>query len=209
MSITKPSRRAALRAAGVTVVGAAILVAANGPGVFAGLKATATPANPMKATAGTLKLVVNNAGQAAFSADVTDLAPGDSVSRNIQLDNTGKLAGKDLKLKVTPSDAASVLATGSTALKITVASCTDNTYASCSTSQIPATAVSGLADYVAFSNSPTMAKETGKAYLKVTVELPDVSEETVDGTLPSGTVQGQSVNLTYTFQESQRTGVAS
>ena len=54
MSITKPSRKTTLRLAGVGVVGAAMLVAANGPGVFAGLKAEAAVATPMAATAGTL-----------------------------------------------------------------------------------------------------------------------------------------------------------
>lgn len=207
MRITKPSRPAALRVAGVTVVGAAILVAANGPGVFAGLKATAsTVNNPMKATSGTLKLEINSAGLAAFSADVADLAPGDTVSRNIELDNTGNLAGKALKFKVTPDDATSVLATGAKALKVSVASCTDDTYSSCSTSQITSTVVSGLSDYVAFSNSPTMAKSTGKAYLKLTVELPDVTEESTNGALPDGTVQGKTLNLTYSFQETQRDG---
>jgi hypothetical protein len=210
MSITKPSRRAALRVAGVTVVGAAVLVAANGPGVFAGLKATAsTVNNPMKASSGTLKLVINSAGVASFSADVADLAPGDSVARTLELDNTGNLGGKALKMKVTPSDATSVLVIGDKALKVTVASCTDATYASCSTSQIAATAVTGLADYVAFTNSPTMVKNDGKAYLKITVALPDTAEESVDGVLPDGTVQGKTVNLSYTFQETQRDAVAS
>jgi hypothetical protein len=209
MSITMPSRRAALRVAGVTVAGAAILVAANGPGVFAGLKATAsTVNNPMKATTGSLKLVVNSDGIATFAADVADLAPGDSVARNIELDNTGNLAGKALKMKVTPSDATSVLVTGNKALKVTVASCSDATYTSCSTSQIAETVVSGLADYAPFVNSPTMAKNDGKAYLKITVALPDTTEESIDGVLPDGTVQGKSVNLTYTFQETQRDGIA-
>ena len=209
MRINKPSRPAALRIAGVTVVGAAIIVAANGPGVFAGLKATAsTVNNPMAATTGTLKLVINSDGVAAFSANVSDLAPGDTVSRNLELDNTGTLAGKALKMKVTPDDATSVLATGAKALTVTVASCTDNTYSSCSTSQVAATAISGLADFAAFTNSPSMAKNDGKAYLKITVGMPDVNEEVVDGTLPADTVQGKSINLTYTFQETQRDGAA-
>ena len=208
MSITKPSRRAALRIAGVSVIGASILVAATGPGVFAGLKATAsTTGNPMKATSGTLKLVINSSGIAAFSADVPDMAPGDSVSRNIELDNTGTLDGKALKMKVTADDASSVLATGDKALKVTVASCADSTYASCSTAQISSTTIAGLADYVAFTSSPTMAKISGKAYLKITVALPDTTEETVDGTLPAGTVQGKTLNLTYSFMETQRDAV--
>ena len=209
MTIAPPSRRAALRIAGASIVIASVVVAANGPGIFAGLKATAsTAANPMQATSGTLKLVVNGSGIAAFSADVPDLAPGDSVSRTIQLDSTGTLDGRALRLKVTPDDASSVLATGEKALRITVASCTDGTYSSCATSQIPSTPVSGLADFVAFSNSPTMAKGNGRAFLKITVALPDTTEETVDGVLPAGSVQGKALNLSYAFTMTQRDAVA-
>jgi hypothetical protein len=36
------------------------------------------------------------------------------------------------------------------------------------------------------------------------VELPDQNETTVNGVLPANTVQGGSVNVTYTFDLAQR-----
>jgi hypothetical protein len=46
-------------------------------------------------------------------------------------------------------------------------------------------------------------------HLQVSVQLPDQSETTTNGTAPATTIQGQSANLTYTFGESQRTATTS
>ena len=37
------------------------------------------------------------------------------------------------------------------------------------------------------------------------IELPDQNETTTNGTLPTNTVQGGAVNVTYTFDLAQRT----
>jgi hypothetical protein len=42
-------------------------------------------------------------------------------------------------------------------------------------------------------------------YLQMSISLPDQNETTVNGALPANTVQGGSVNVTYTFDLAQRT----
>lgn len=209
MSITKPSRKSTLRLAGVGVVGAAMLVAANGPGVFAGLKAEAAVATPMAATAGTLKLDLTNG--ANFAAAIDKLAPGDTVTRYVQLTNSGNLAAQALKFKV-DATGDSVLTTGAKSVTMSIKSCTVAwTTGACTggteANQASDASVASFASMTDFSNSVSL-DVNGSTYLKVVFTLPaSIDETTTDGTLPSGTVQGKTANLKVTFQESQRTSV--
>ena len=59
----------------------------------------------------------------------------------------------------------------------------------------PGTALSGL-------SSITVGQVI---YLRFTFLLPDQAETTVNGVLPSGTIQGLTANMTWTFDEVQRT----
>lgn len=205
----KLSRSTGLRLTGVAVAGAALLAAATGPSVFAGLKATAS-APGQTASTGTLKLALD--GTATFSQSVSDMAPGDNITRYLTLQNTGALAAKDIKMQVVGTGDAS-LNSGAKQLKVTVSSCdtafSSGTCAGGEKSQISATGIDGLGSYVAFSNSPVMAPVTGALYLKVVVSLPDTDEVTADGVFPTGTIQGKSTSLAYTFQTAQRAVVTS
>lgn len=210
MSITL-SRRASLRLAGVGVIGAAIVVAANGPGVFAGLKAEAdTVANPLAATAGTLVLDLN--GKADFATAVSNMAPGDSGTRYIELKNTGTLGARNLKVKIA-TDGDDVLEAGEKALRIKVESCSvafvdgacgDNGGAA---AQVTNQVVSAYSSFSDFAVPVTLAPEAS-TFLKVTTSLPEFDETTTNGSAPSGTVQGKTVNLVYTFQQAQNEAVS-
>ena len=208
MSITKPSRKTTLRLAGVGVVGAAMLVAANGPGVFAGLKAEAAVPTPMAATTGTLKLDLTNG--ANFAAAIDKLAPGDTVTRYVQLTNSGDLAAQALKFKVeTTGDA--VLTSGAKSVTMSIKSCSvawaSGACSGTEKSQAGDASVSTFSGMTAFSNSVDL-DVAGSTFLKVVFTLPSsIDETTTDGTLPSGTVQGKSATVKVTFQESQRTAV--
>lgn len=210
MSITL-SRKTGLRMAGVGVVGAAIIVAANGPGVFAGLKAEAdTVANPLAATAGTLVLDLN--GTADFATAISNMAPGDSGTRYIELKNTGTLGARNLKVKIA-TDGADVLETGDKALRIKVESCsTAFVSGACGDSGGAATQVSNqvVSAYSAFNDFsvPVTLAPAASTFLKVTTSLPDSTETTTNGTAPADTVQGKTVNLVYTFQQAQNEAVS-
>lgn len=206
------SRKAGLRLAGVGIIGAAVVVAANGPGVFAGLKAEAdTVANPMAATTGTLVLALD--GVASFDDSISNMAPGDSGVRYVQLDNTGSLGSRNLKVKIaTTGD--DVLETGDKALRIKVESCSVAfADGACGDSggaatQVSNAVVSSYSTYVDFA-VPITLDSGDSTFLKVTTSLPDADETTTNGNAPSGTVQGKSVNLVYTFQQAQNEVVAS
>jgi hypothetical protein len=48
---------------------------------------------------------------------------------------------------------------------------------------------------------------TDVRFLQVRIELPNQNETTVNGNLPANTVQGGSVDITYTFDLAQRVAV--
>lgn len=204
------SRKAGLRMAGVGVIGAAVIVAANGPGVFAGLKAEAdTVANPMAATTGTLVLALD--GVASFDDAISGMAPGDSGVRYVQLNNTGTLGARNLKVKIAASGD-SVLTTGDKALRVKVESCSVAFAAgACSdaggaATQVSNQVVSGLSTFASFA-VPVTLDAGDSVFVKVTTSLPDADETTTNGTAPAGTVQGKSASLVYTFQQAQNEAV--
>ncbi|MFD7658364.1 TasA family protein [Actinosynnema sp. NPDC059797] len=202
-------RRSAWRPAALAAVGASVLVA-MGVGVWATLTATAANVAPEQVASGTLKLTLANSG-AGFGQSITNLAPGDTVNRYVALTNGGTLDAQALTLQVNAAGANALISDGATsrALRVTVTECvggawTPDTGACGGTKAVllAATPLSGLASAVSL---PAGAMAAGDVQnLQVSVQLPDQNETTVNGVLPQGTVQGQSVNLTYTFGETQR-----
>jgi hypothetical protein len=197
-------------AAVVGVAGAAVLVASAG--VYALLSASASNPTPQQASSGTLSLVLGDNG-AGFTTPISNLAPGDSVRRYVALANNGTLAGQDLALQVTDS-VASVLSTDAArGLQIAVDECsvawTPGTGA-CAGTTSPVLGSAPLAGFGtrAFPDGGTMAAGQTR-HLRLTVQLPDSTEETVNGVLPAGSVQGRSAQLTWKFTESQRTATSS
>lgn len=218
---TSPNKRRRWHVAAFTITSAALIITGS-YGVFAGLNATAFNTIAEKVTTGTLKLEVSaTSPSVGFAQDIVKIVPNDSVSRYVTLTNSGTLDSQDMKFKVTStSDLASLITSVSPhkALQVTVQRCSvawnqavvGSNCPGTATAIIAATDLSALQSDVNFyikngtSDATMTAGET--ANLKVTVALPDQNELVENGALPSGTVQGGTANLTFTFSELQPTG---
>jgi len=202
-------RRSVWRPVALAAVGGSVLVA-MGVGVWATLTATAANVTPEQVTTGTLKLTMAGNGT-GFAQSVANLAPGDVVNRYVDLTNGGTLDAQALTLQVGATGVGQLVTDGTTskALRVSVVNCVGGTWNAAAgtcggttTTVLAATPLSGLASAVSLI-SGSVASGTVE-HLQVSVQLPDQSEVTVNGALPTGTVQGQTANLTYTFGETQR-----
>jgi hypothetical protein len=208
-------RRTAWRPLAVAVSGGALLMTA-GFGVWAGLNATAFNTTPQSVTSGTLSLTLADHG-AGFTSAISNLAPGDTVNRYVDLTNGGNLDGQGLTLAVDTTSSDPQLITDGTspstskALRVTVKSCSstwDNTTGTCTasgtvTQLLAATPLSGLASAQSLISGAIASLAV--QHLQIAVQLPDQSETTTNGTPISGTIQGRTATLTWNFQEAQRT----
>jgi len=191
--------------------GSVLLV--TGFGVWASLNATASATQTVDN--GTLKLT-QAANGVGTTQSISKMAPGDVVNRFVTLTNGGTLAAKALTFKVVPTAVAPtsgnlLVSDAAKGLQLTVSSCTvawgtDGSCAGTSAVALSQTAVaaSTLQSGIALSNIGSIVSDTGKVFLKISALLPDQNETTVDGTLPSSTIQGASASLAYTFIETQR-----
>lgn len=190
----------------------ALSVGANG--VFAALNATASNVTPQQVAAGTLSLTLGaGSNSAGFSTSISNVAPGDVVNRYVDITNAGSLPSIGLNLGIASTGTSSLITDGTTskALRVTIKSCTvawDAATGTCTGTQATEIAAAPLSTWTTAQNfaATTGLAAAGVSHLQVAVGLPDQNETTVNGQAPSGTVQGGSVNLTYTFTENQRTG---
>lgn len=202
------TRRPAWRPIAAAIVGAAILVA-TGFGVWATLSATAANATPESISTGTLKLTMTDNG-AGFSQSISNVAPGDVVNRYVALSNAGTLEGQALTMQVAASGSSALISDGSStrALRVSVTGCSvawNPSTGSCGGSTTQLLAPTVLASLSSAATLVQGAVQAGAAqYLQISVQLPDQNETTVNGTLPTTTIQNQSAQLTYTFAETQR-----
>lgn len=206
-------RRTAWRPLAVAVTGGALLMTA-GFGVWAGLNATAFNTSPQSISSGTLSLTLADNG-AGFSSTITNMAPGDVVNRYVDLTNGGNLAAQALTMAVSATGDTQLISDGSSpatkALKVQVSSCSTTWTAStgvCAssgtvTSLLTSTTLSGLSSAQSLIAGSIAVGEV--EHLRIAVTLPDQTETTTNGTPITGTIQGRSATLTYTFNESQRT----
>ena len=201
------------------LAGAVIVIsvaAIAGQSVLASLNATAFNTSAQNINAGTMKLKFDTTTtRTTFTQPITNLVPGDVVYRYITLENNGTIDGKDLKLSL--GTAAGNTATlindvgTSKALRLTVTSCPiawtiNNNIATCATpsEEISVRTIGSLSAPATFALNPILAS-TNSRYLQMKIELPDQNETTLNGALPANTIQGGSVDLTYTFDLAQRT----
>jgi hypothetical protein len=190
-------------AGGVAIGGLAL----TGMAVFAGLNAVATNTTPQQIDSGTLKLTYADNG-AGFTSVASKLAPGDVVNRYVDVTNGGTLDGKTLTLAAAAANSNKLSTDATNGLQVSVTECTggtwDNSTGVCSGTE--GTPVTGaLAD---ISSTP-LALATNVAsgavmHYKVAVTLPDQNETVTNGTLPTGTIQGLTADITWTFSEVQR-----
>lgn len=197
------------------LAGAVIVIsvaAIAGQSVIASLNATAFNTSAQNINAGTLKLDLANSGN-GFGTSIANIVPGDVTNRYVTLTNSGSLNGIGLSLKTTTTGDASLITDGvspstTKALKLTVTSCSvawtvaTGVCSGTPTVELVSTTLGSLASPVQLSNE--FLNSTGVRYLQMKMELPDQNETTVNGVLPTNTVQGKSVDVTYTFDLKQR-----
>lgn len=194
----------------------------TGVGVYAGLNAVATGTESVNS--GTISLTLGHDGNSAgFGQTVSSMVPGDVYNTYVTLTNgtASNISAQNITLAVAGSPSNSTLITppaadGTTGLQVSITQCsvawtvTTGTpgAGSCtggtSTSLLATTAVSSLGTAASFI-SGTIAP-AAVYHLQVSLTLPSsLNETTTNGTTPVSSIQGQSVTLTYTFSESQRT----
>jgi spore coat-associated protein N len=194
-------------ASAAAVVGLALTIG----GAFALLNATAFNTTAQTISSGTLKLVLADNG-AGFTTAITTMAPTDVVNRYVDVSNSGTLDGKALTLAATDATPTKLTTDLTNGLHVTITQCTGGTWT-------PGTGVcsgttGALATGVALktlSTTPSTliagAVAAGTAvHLQVSITLPDQVETTTNGVLPGTTIQGLSASITWTFNETQRTG---
>ncbi len=199
-----------LRIAAVALIGvSALSVGANG--VYATLNAEANNVTPQIADSGTLSLTLGaGSGSTGFASKVENLAPGDVSNRYVDLSNGGTLASTALSLDVAATGTPALITDAGTskALRVSVKSCSvawDAVTGDCTgvtKTELAAAPLASLATAHPFT-ATTGLTAGGTTRLQVSVSLPDQNEVTVNGVAPVNTVQGGSVDLTYSFTEAQ------
>lgn len=208
-----------LAALGTTTAKVAIVVAAALGGtalvtssVFASLTATASNTSGGSVNTGTLKLTQAASGVAGitggFTTPISLVAPGDTVNRYIDVTNGGTLDAASMTLGIAASPSNTLTTDGTNGFQITVKQCsvawTSAGVCSGTTTTVLSTK-SALA--MATPQTLTLASLSAAAvsYLQISLNLPAGSEITTNGVLPTGTVQGLTTAITWTFNEALRT----
>jgi hypothetical protein len=184
-------------------------------GTYAALTSQVSNELPQQVSTGTLILDLADTG-AGFGQTISNLAPGDTVNRYVELTNSGTLEGQSLTVAITPSvDSDSVLMSdgpGDTtkALTLTVSSCPvawDAGDFSCTGGATELQSASSLGALTSpISLGTGSVGPDASFYLKISLSLPDQDEVTVNGVPPTPTIQNAAANLTYTFAIAQRGG---
>lgn len=212
--MTKRNISQHLRTVATSIFAGSVLLMA-GSSVFAGLNATVSASQDD--SVGTLSLSMANNGT-GFSQAITNLAPGDVVNRYVTLTNSGSLGSQSLGLSIASTGTATLITDGiapatNKALTVTVFSCTggnwDTATGICSgttNTEISETSLSDFTSQKVFSFSPLLPA-SGTTKLQIRTKLPDQNETTVNGVLPSVTVQNGSATLSYLFNQAQLPGL--
>ena len=190
-------------------VGGAGMVASN---VFAALTATATNTSGGSVTTGTLKLEYAALGSSGgFATAITAMGPGDTVNRYIDLTNTGTLDGETPTVQIASSDSNTLVNDGTKGLQLSIRACSNawtqtgaGTCSGTETVVLASTPAATLKNAAASITLPSILA-SGVNRLKLTISLPAGSENTVNGVLPVGTVQGLTAALQWSFVIQERT----
>ncbi|MGY1845480.1 TasA family protein [Modestobacter sp. SYSU DS0875] len=186
------------------VVGAAAAVA--GLGTFGTFTDSTTPLNASVST-GTLSIDLNRAGTTTLPMSAAGFVPGDSLSRAVDLSNTGDLAFSGLVLQSTATTSSILDSDPTNGLQMTVSSCpvawTESISGSTATYSCasPKSLYSGRAVAgapIAINNLNSLAVG-GTDHLVVTLSLPDAA---------GNEFQGKTSTLALSFTGTQANGTA-
>lgn len=209
MTSTAPRRSTRRLAAAGTLAVTGLLLTTGG--VYAALNATAFNTTAQAASSGTLKLTLSDNG-AGFSTAVSNLAPGDVVNRYVTLVNGGTLDAASLTLGVTDSVTSKLTSDAALGLRVSISSCATAWTPSTGACATAPTALATNVPLATLKTTPSSLAATSAAgastFLRMSLNLPDQNETTINGALPAGTIQGLSAALTWTFTETQRTATA-
>jgi hypothetical protein len=210
-STVRSSGRSTTRPLALAALGVALLAIAGG-GVRATLSAIADGDAPMTIASGTLLLELDDDG-AGLTTPITDLAPGDTVDRFVDLANTGTLDTDDLHVELDASGDTVLLVDGTApattrALTLTIDACDgpwDTATSTCSgdvTSLLGSTTLGALDG--ASTPLPLALAADDVAHLRLRFLLPDQDETSTNGVLPTPTIQDATASVDVTFRVEQR-----
>jgi hypothetical protein len=190
-----------------TVAGMALISTS----VYASLNASASNPSGGSVASGTLKLTQAASGvvglTGGFTSAITNMAPGDTVNRYIDLTNGGTLDGASLTLSSSAAVANALTTNGTAGLQVTIRECAvawtnAGVCTPGATNVLDTTSL--LATAVAKPLTVSSLLSLSVNHLQIAISLPVGNEETVNGTLPVGTVQGLSTSITWTFLQTLR-----
>jgi spore coat-associated protein N len=188
----------------LATVGAAAALA--GAGTWATFTSSAT-ANQSVST-GTVVIALGSTGTSAnrLTVSATDVAPGDTIQRSVDLSNTGSLSLGSLSLS-TAATVSSLLDTDATnGLQMTIDRCsaawTEAGTAPAYTYSCSGTTATVVASRPVIGSNLTLSNVTATApgatdHLRVTLSLPSTADNTF---------QAKSSTIAYTFTATQRAG---
>jgi Camelysin metallo-endopeptidase len=204
MTATTASRgRTARKVLGsLGVVGAAAAVA--GMGTFGTFTDSTAPLNA-SVTSGTLSLDLNATNStASLPMNATGFVPGDSISRSVDLANTGNLAFAGIFLNSTATTSSLLDTDKTNGLQLSVKSCPvawtetlTNGVATYTCSGTATTVIGGPAVTSAIPTGLTSLNAGGTDHLVVTLTLPAGADNTF---------QGKTSALSISFTGTQKTG---
>ena len=187
------------------VVGGGALVSSS---VFASLTAVATASTSV--TSGTLKLTdTATATSGGLVTSILAMAPGDVVNRYVDLTNGGTLDADTTTVVITGSGNA-LTTDPINGLQISMQSCPGGwvvTTGVCTGGGATTVLTSTSANALLTAKTLTLPSIAAGAVtnLRISISLPAGTEVTTNGALPSGTIQGLTATLAWTFTEQQRT----
>lgn len=195
------------------LLGASSLVSTS---VYAIATARTSNSTPQTLSTGTLSLLMSSGVSAGttsgFLTPITNMAAGDGVVRFIDLKFAGTLPGSSVYLVGTPNEAATALLTDATnGLTVKAEECASlyPTGGNCSTTIYNAL---GTTSYATASgrfkiNTSTLASGA-TIHLKISFRLPVGNEYVEDGVRPTGTLQGLTQNINWSFVETVANGTS-
>ena len=191
-------------------IGGTALVSSS---VFEALTASATNTTATAVSSGYMSLTQASGGASGgFTTAITTMAPLDNVVRLVTLTNSSTLNAASMTVAVSDASPTVLSTNGTIGLQATIAQCsvayTAVTYA-CSgteTSVRAASSLLSLATPQALTLIPASLLASGVSHLKVTISLPDSTENTLNGAVAGvGSIQSKTAALTWTIAATQRT----
>ncbi len=196
-------------------VGGAALISSS---VFAALTASASNTSGGSVTSGTLKLTQAASGVSGitggFTTAITGMAPTDTVNRYVILSNPGTLNSASMTLGASGSPSNALVTDGTKGLQVQIKQCSSAYPANgtCGGDEdivLTTRSVASLTTPAALTLQSGALNSGATTYLKIAISLPASTEETINGDLPSGTIQGLTSSITWTFTQTQRAGTTS